>query len=151
MFFRIRTRLLVASALTLTLLIALTLLVVMQLRSLGPAIERFNQLSAIVVKTRNLTIAAQYASADMDAALTGVSNDQQQALDFDRQMFLLGKAVADMRGDFAAISISESLAKSTPQFSKRRSSTKRSAINCLRRWPLATPGLQRKPETLSSK
>jgi rsbT co-antagonist protein RsbR len=109
MFFRIRTRLLVASALILTLLIALTLLVVMQLRSLGPAIERFNQLSTIAVKARNLTIAAQYASADMDAALTGVSNEQQQALDFDRQMFLLGKAVADMQSDFAAISISERL------------------------------------------
>jgi anti-anti-sigma regulatory factor/HAMP domain-containing protein len=107
MFFRIRTRLLVANALTLVLLIALTLLVVVQLRSLGPAIALLNQLSTIAVKARDLTIAAQYASADLNAALTGVSRDQQEAQDFDRQMTLLGRAVADMQSDFDAIPLSD--------------------------------------------
>src|SRR5262245_17536722 len=109
MFFRIRTRLLVGSGLSLALLIALTLLVVVQLLSLGPAIAQLNHLSTIAVKARDLTIAAQYASADLNAALSGVSKDQQEARDFDRQMLLLATAVADMQSDFAAISISESV------------------------------------------
>jgi anti-anti-sigma factor len=109
MFFRIRTRLLVGSGLSLALLIALTLLVVVQLLSLGPALMRLNHLSTIAVKARDLTIAEQYASADLNAALSGVSKDQQEARDFDRQMLLLATAVADMQSDFAAISISESV------------------------------------------
>src|SRR5687767_12795208 len=103
MFFRLRTRLLIASAITLALLIALVALTALRIAALRPAISQLNQLNLLTLQTRDLTLRTQAASADLNIALTGIGGSLFQAQDFDNQLRLMGTVLAEMGQSSAAL------------------------------------------------
>jgi anti-anti-sigma factor len=108
MFFRLRTRLLLSSALLLLLLATVVAIISLRMLALKPSIAQLNQLNELKLQTRELNLRTQAASADLNAALVGVTTNLYQAQDFDRQMLGLGATLADMQagaeGAFAPIS-----------------------------------------------
>ncbi|HEY1012569.1 MAG TPA: HAMP domain-containing protein [Herpetosiphonaceae bacterium] len=97
MFFRLRTKLLLSGGLTLALLLVLAGVMALRIIALRPAIARQSELNVLSLQARDLSLRTQAASADLNAALTGVSASTFQAQNFDRQLTLIGATLGEMR------------------------------------------------------
>ncbi len=108
-FFRLRTRLLAASGLTLLLLALLVGLVVRQIVVLEPQVARLNALNTAALRVNDVSLYSRYAATDLSGASIGVLISTEQADDFSQQLLQISDVLDELSQSLGATAGNERL------------------------------------------